>query len=169
NRPAPDNFGKERLKDLHLRRRIGMVEGPVPGVLQLDPYGAAINVLLALPEAHSRMPGAPILSYKSIERAILIDQVMRGNLGFCIAQPLKRVLRMAHPGIMQHDHVDRLPRGSIFGIGRRAGDGIEHGFFHRRGPSSRRDSSWSQRSSALANSARAGSKRLIAASNPGGS
>ena len=53
------------------------------------------------------MPGALLLRHQPSDRAVLVDQIMGGDLRRGIAQPVERSRRALHAGIVQHDHGDR--------------------------------------------------------------
>ena len=65
----------------------------MPRIDQLDANGARIDVARPRPIGLARMPGAPRFRYMTVNGAVLVDGVMRRNLGVGIAQPRQRLFR----------------------------------------------------------------------------
>jgi hypothetical protein len=113
-----------------LRFRERAIAELVSGVDQFDADRAAIDVALALPGADSRMPGAALFGNQAVGGPLLVDHVMRADLGLGIAQPGQRRLGTLHARVMQHEHIDGAALGTRIVIGRGAVDRI--GQTHRR-------------------------------------
>src|SRR3546814_7384708 len=63
------------------------------------------------------MPGAFGLGHQAIDRAVLVDHVMRADLGLRIGQALQRGFGTRHAGVMQHHHVHRPAAIALVEIG----------------------------------------------------
>ena len=90
----------------------------VAGIDDLDPDRAGVDVALALPGADAGVPGALLLRHHAIDLAVLVDHVVRADLGLRVAQPAQRLARVRHAGVVQHQDVDLLPGRPVVAIGR---------------------------------------------------
>ena len=58
-----------------------------------------------------RMPGAARFRHQLRDAAVLIDEVVGGDFGLAILEPLERLLGRLHSGVVQQQDVDaRLAR-----------------------------------------------------------
>ena len=82
--------------------------------------------------AHQETPAcraSQTLIDMAINAAIAIDGIMaEENFRFRIAQPLQRFLGAAHPGIMQHQNIDRAAFAARIVVRRRTFDPAAHEF-----------------------------------------
>ena len=79
------------------------------GIDDLDADRAVVQPLSPLPETHPRMPGAFPFVHQAQNAPVLMDQVVRTDLGLRIAKPRQRVFARLHPGIVQDQAVDSTP------------------------------------------------------------
>src|SRR5205807_535264 len=68
---------------------------------------------LALPARHTGMKGAPRFGDEPPQRAVFLDEVMGADPGCRVAQPIERRGGALHPGVVQHQHVDRPHIGGL--------------------------------------------------------
>src|SRR4051794_33329118 len=90
DRVAGQDGAAQRLEGGELRLGKRAIAVLVAGIDQLDADRAVIDVAGAGPEAAPGMPGAPRLVDELPDRAVLLDEVMRADLGVGIAQPVER-------------------------------------------------------------------------------
>ena len=102
-----DDVLRQRDQRRHLRLGEGAVAEFVPGIDQLDADRAAVHIGVAGPVAFARVPGAALFSDVAVDRAVLVDGVMRTDLGLGIAEPLERGFGRLHAGIVQQQDIDR--------------------------------------------------------------
>ena len=111
--PARDDVAAQRLDRLHLRLREFAVAPFVAGIDDLDPDRDVVQTVLAEPARNPGMKGAAFLGHQPPDRAVLLDEIMRADLGLRVAQPVERGFGALHAGIMQHQHVDRAHIGRL--------------------------------------------------------
>ena len=75
------------------------------------PIERVVQLAVAAPIRHAGVPGAPLLRHQPQHRAVLVHHVMRGHARGGIAQPVDRLLRGPHAGVVQDQHVDRRAGG----------------------------------------------------------
>ena len=63
------------------------------------------------------MPGAARFRHKLVDAAVLVHEIVRGNLRFRVGQARERLLAGRHAGVVQQQDVDRASRASWFGEG----------------------------------------------------
>src|SRR3546814_48705 len=68
------------------------------------------------------MPGAALLGDQPVDRAVLVDDVMRADLGGRVGQAVERGRGARHARVVQHQHVDGRAGRTRFAIGRGALD-----------------------------------------------
>ena len=125
----------DQRRDLRFGK--GAIAEFMAGIDQLDADGAGIDVARAGPIGNARMPGAALFRHQRIDRAILVDHVMRRDFGGGIAHPRQRRFAAWHAGVMQHQHVDgriapRHPDWAMGGPSASSAGLARPGFGHRR-------------------------------------
>ena len=82
---APNDLPAEGDEAPHLLGREVPVAELVAGIDQLDTDGTGVDVPLAGPAGHARVPGAPVLRHKAEDAAVLFDHVVGADLRGWIA------------------------------------------------------------------------------------
>ena len=95
---------QQRQQRGHLLIREGAIAELMTGIDQLDPHAGGIDIGDPAPVALAGMPGATILANQAVDRAILFDQIMRGDLRCLIAQPGECFVGTLHAGVVEHHH-----------------------------------------------------------------
>src|SRR5262249_5795564 len=86
---ARENVDTKRLDCLHFGiRKVGIVE-VVAGIVNFDADRAGIEVGLARPAALTGVPRALRLGHHLRDAALLVDEIMRRDLGLLARQPLE--------------------------------------------------------------------------------
>ena len=110
------------------RRDLGLGEVAIAELMaRIDDFyadGGGVAVVLALPDAATRVPGAAFFGNKMEDTAVFLDQIMGGDLGLGIAQARQGRLAGLHPCVMKHQHVGR--RTARVEVGRRRVDEGDH-------------------------------------------
>ena len=113
---AGEERSEEPLQRVHLRRR----KGHQPGVGQLDPDRAGIDIVTPRPCARARMPGAHLLIDQRADPARLRDQVMRRDLARGIAKHPFGGLAIRHRSVVDHHKFGPQPIAPLGEIWRQA-------------------------------------------------
>src|ERR1044071_3615467 len=111
--PAGDDVAAQPLDRAHLRLREFAIAPFMARIDDLDPYRDVIQIVLAEPARDPGVKRAALLGYQPPDRAVLLDEIMRADLGFRVAQPVERGGGIRHAGIMQYQHVDRPHVGRL--------------------------------------------------------
>ena len=85
-----------------------------------------VDVALAGPPGNAGVAGPQFLRNVTVDASVTIDRVVRGNLGFRIAESRKCLFRRAHARVMQHQDVDPGALGTRIVIGRGTLDDSHH-------------------------------------------
>ena len=87
-------------------RKVAVAEF-MPRIDDLDADRPIVQPALAAPAGNPGMPGASPLRHQAQHIPVLVHQIVAGYLRRRIAQPLHRLARGLHAGVMQDHHVDR--------------------------------------------------------------
>ena len=122
NAMAPHDVAREALKRGHLRFGERAVTVFVSGVDEFDADRTVVDAGPAGPSRNPRMPRAPRLGNQPVDCPVLVDGVVGAHPGARVAEPLQRRGGVAHPRILQHQHIDRTARRARVAVGGRAVD-----------------------------------------------
>jgi hypothetical protein len=101
-----------------------MIAELMAGIDDLDADAGGIDVGDAAPIAFARVPGALVLVDQPVDRPVLVDTIMRRDLGLGRGHAVERALAIGHAGVVEDDH--RYRQRPLVEIGRRAVDEV-HG------------------------------------------
>src|SRR5438067_12137415 len=97
--PVPgQDVAAQSLEGGHLGFGKGAIAPFVAGIDDFDADRAAVEVLLTLPARNPGMEGAALLRDEPPDRAVFLDDVMRADPRFGIAQPIDRLGGARHAG-----------------------------------------------------------------------
>src|SRR5262249_49180083 len=92
-----------------LAQRIGGQPVIVGAIDDLNCDRTGVDVGFARPRRYAGVPGTLRFLHALDDATVLVDDVVRGNLGAGGGQPMHRHLAVEHAGVVQHDHVRLAP------------------------------------------------------------
>ena len=107
---AGADFGDQRVHRVHLRGGEGDIAELVAGVDDLDADAGAVHVRHAAPPAAAGVPGALGFINHLEHRTVFGDDIMGGNAGLRVGQPVDGFGAALHAGVVQYRHANgQLP------------------------------------------------------------
>ncbi len=109
-----------------LRIRKGAIAELVPGIDDLDPDRARVDVRLAAPVRNTRMPGAFVLFDMREDGSVLVHRVVRTHARGRIGKALHGSLAALHACIVHQQDVGHALANAVIEVGRRPLDEAQH-------------------------------------------
>jgi hypothetical protein len=123
---AADNVGRKPLRRAHLGLGKIQIAQLMARIVDLNADGARVEVGLAGPMRHARVPGAHAFGNHLRYAAVAADHVVAGDLALGVRQPFDSLLGAVHAGVVQDQHVGPVAILARLDVGRRV-HGIDDG------------------------------------------